>query len=270
MQMLNRHPLLHVINETHWIPKLYELFGPGRSTVAEMLAIVDMTHHVNGRPTTPLSQAQRDALLALPGEVTIREFADALAATVASVAGKSIWADKTPDYGSHMAMIQGIWPGCRFIHLIRDGAHVAQSMSTHPGYRLLAARNELWWTSIAHGMADHWRNTPPFDADVFLRFWRLRIERARSEAERLAEGTYVEVRYEGLIAEPEAQLRRTLSFTGLTDPDEDWIASAAALIERGRGAGRGVHVVTPRTDGRAVALMEALGYQASLGRGGPP
>jgi len=270
MKMLNQHPLLHVINETHWIPKLYEFFGPGRSTAAEMLAIVDMTHHVNGRPTTPLSQTQRDALLAMPGQVTIREFADALAASVAGVFGKSIWADKTPDYGMHMAMIQSLWPECRFIHLIRDGAHVAQSMSTHPGYRLLTARDELSWTSIAHGMADMWTSTPPSDIDSFLRLWRFRVERARSEAKSLAEGTYVEVRYESLTAEPKPALRRIAAFTGLVRRDESWLAAAAALIEPGRGAGRGVHVVTSRTDRRAVALMESLGYQASMSRGGRP
>lgn len=268
MRMLNRHRSLHVINETHWIPKLHEFFGVGRATAADMLAIVDLTHHVDGRPTTPLSPAQRDALLALPGDVTIREFVDALAVGVAQARGKTTWADKTPDYGAHMALIQTLWPECRFVHVIRNGADVARSMSAHPGYRLLAARDEMSWTSIAYGMSDMWTSTPSSDIDAFLRLWRLRVDRARTEATRLAPNTYVEARYETLVAEPETELQRIARFIGLGD-DDGWLADAAGLVEPRDGAGH-EHRVRAGTDERAIALMESLGYPAGTRRGHRP
>lgn len=61
----------------------------------------------------------------------------------AADAGKKYWADKTPDYGPHLEMLQGLWPECRFVHLIRNGAEVVRSMASHPGYRWLAARRML-------------------------------------------------------------------------------------------------------------------------------
>jgi hypothetical protein len=263
-RMLNEHPRLHVINETHWIPKLFEFFGLGRATSAEMLAIVEMTNHVNGRPTTPLSPAQRDAVLAMSGEVTVREFVDSLAMSLAEALGKSMWADKTPDYATHMAVIQRIWPRCKFVHMIRNGAHVAQSMANHPGYRLLAARGEISWPALACRMSDMWNSTPPSDIDTFLRIWRLRVDRARTEAQSMAQDTYMEIRYEMIVTEPQAELKRIMSFIDLGGGDDRWLAAAASLIEPERTLARGAHAVTPRTDRRAIALMEELGYRSSL------
>jgi hypothetical protein len=267
MRMLNEHPQLHVINETHWIPKLYELYGLGHARVAAMLAVVDATHHVDGRPTTPLSPAQRNALLAIPGDVTIREFADALATGIARASGKAVWADKTPDYVTHMALIQSVWPECKFIHMIRNGAHVAQSMANHAGYRALVATGETSWPAISYRAPDmrHIKSTGSLDA--FLRLWRLRVEGGQAAAQDLSQHAYLEVRYEALLAEPRSELERITSFAGLSGPDESWITVAASQVEAKHAPSRSPHMVTQQTDRQAVALMESLGYRTSLAWG---
>jgi hypothetical protein len=103
--------------------------------------------------------------------------------------GKPRWGDKSPPYTWKARRIQRALPEAHFIHLIRDGRDVAVSLS------------EVSWG--------------PGDVEAAATKWVEELGRARQRAQRLRPGTYVEVRYEDLVADPEPVLRRIADFVGL-------------------------------------------------------
>lgn len=114
--------------------------------------------------------------------------------------------DKHPGYAFHTATIRAFFPTARFLHVIRDGRDVVASM--------LAARRDMGFGGeTAAACAIEWRDSI------------LAARRAAAE-----EKSYLEVRYEQLLADPVGSLRTVLEFCGLRcDPD-----LAARIVEDNR------------------------------------
>jgi sulfotransferase family protein len=102
--------------------------------------------------------------------------------------GKPRWGDKTPNNIERMAPISLIIPEARFVHIIRDGRDVALSL-----------RDKIF--------------SPGRDMSTLARFWMERITNARRDAEQ--DVPYLEIRFEELVLEPEACLRRICDFIDL-------------------------------------------------------
>jgi hypothetical protein len=108
-------------------------------------------------------------------------------------AGKPRFADKTPRNVLHVDLLGGAFPGARFVHLVRDGRDVVPSLV---------------------GL-DYF---PDRFAEAVL-YWQDRVRHGRRAGRRLGAGRYLEVRYEALVAEPEATLRTLCDFLDLAyDP----------------------------------------------------
>jgi hypothetical protein len=176
--MLDAHPQLAIPPETHFVPALIERAraGAGAAELAgEMIAA----------RTWPDFQLDREELLT---RVEALERPDAAAVLrafyelYAERQRKRRWGDKTPIYVRRMREIGGVLGEARFVHLIRDGRDVALSRRR----RGMGAEKPI--------------------ADVAER-WRSRIELARKQSRRLR-GRYLELRYEDLVADPEAALGR--------------------------------------------------------------
>jgi len=176
--MLDAHPRLAIPAETHFVPELIareQAGGHAQELVAEIVG--SRTWGDFGIDPERLS-------------ARVHELADGAVAGVlrafyelcAEQRDKPRWGDKTPVYVAHMRTIAAVLPEARFVHLIRDGRDVALS------------RRE-------RGMG---AGKPIGDA---ARLWRRRVESARKQARRLR-GRYLELRYEDLVASPEAELRR--------------------------------------------------------------
>jgi hypothetical protein len=110
--------------------------------------------------------------------------------------GKQWWADKTPPNIDHVELLAEDFPGAKFVELVRDGRDVALSMITMPW-----GDNNAWTTGLrwAHCIREGERQRD-----------------ARPDAMLL-------VRYEDLVTEPQAQLRRVSEFLGI-DYDDDMLA----------------------------------------------
>jgi protein-tyrosine sulfotransferase len=132
-------------------------------------------------------------------------FIDAFAARVRADAGKSRWAEKTPQNIRNLDWIMARFPEASIVHIIRDGRDVVCSMRHHPDWRWLdggwqkvlvprsvASYARRWLADTAAGMA--WREDP----------------------------RYVEVRYEDLVSDPAAVLRSLCLATGAA-LDRDWL-----------------------------------------------
>ncbi|MBU1231082.1 MAG: sulfotransferase [Proteobacteria bacterium] len=102
--------------------------------------------------------------------------------------GKERWGDKTPLYGRHLRRIQALFPEARFLHVIRDGRDASLSL------------RQCWFS-------------PGDDMRVLAQFWRKNILETREEAKGV--GHYLEVRFEELLLDTEAVVRRVCLFLDL-------------------------------------------------------
>src|SRR5262249_13057817 len=145
--------------ESHWIPLQHQLCGTRRHPLAAYTAAVERIFYVTGELTVDVmaagvgtSRSELFAALAasLGGAAPHRaEFHDALCGALAAAAERPLMGDKTPCYGLHMPLLQGLWPDAKFIHIIRDGRDVALSMSKHPGFRLMVELRSPSWPPLA-------------------------------------------------------------------------------------------------------------------------
>lgn len=103
--------------------------------------------------------------------------------------GKRRWGDKTPNYGLHLQEIAECLPEARFLHLIRDGRDVAVSI------------RGLWFAPS--------RDWGELGAD-----WSWRVGAFRSQGQHCP--FYMEIRYEELVKDTEAVLRKICSFLDIS------------------------------------------------------
>jgi sulfotransferase family protein len=196
--MLDAHPQLTIPPETHFVPKLIshcERWMEEGATTGERRerAFELITTHPRWGDFGLDADALRRHLEAhdrlSPGDAA-RSFYEAYAERE----GKPRWGDKSPPYTWKAPRIQRGLGEARFIHLIRDGRDVALSLS------------EVSWG--------------PGEVEVAARKWVDELSRAQRRARRLAPGTYMEVRYEDLVADSEPILRRVADFVDLPWDDE--------------------------------------------------
>ena len=114
-------------------------------------------------------------------------------AAYAARRGKSRTGDKTPSYVMHLDLLGGLFPEARFVHVIRDGRDSTLSY-------LDASFGP---TTVAEGAL----------------YWRRFVARGRQTGRALGPARYLEIRYERLVAEPEAELRAVCSFLDLPFDD---------------------------------------------------
>lgn len=191
--MLNRHPDVSVPFESGFIPVFYR----------KLAQYGDLARPENARrllddiAAFPLQRDRgklikdRDAVLAHP-IASYGDLVHAIFSVDAHARHKTFWGDKTPGYVTDLDVLWSIFPGCRIVHLVRDGRDVVLSnQSVDWGIRNLprAAADWRWKTILGHKvggvLGDH----------------------------------YLELRYEDLVRESEAVLRRVCRFLELTfDP----------------------------------------------------
>ncbi|MEX2459122.1 MAG: sulfotransferase [Actinomycetota bacterium] len=184
--MLSAHPRLIVAPETHWIVRLadrHRASGPPWTGLVR-----DLSAEPSYRDLWRLEPRQTLRRLAERRPGTVAGAIDEVFRQYADLAGKPRWGDKSPSYAQHVARLAELWPDAGFVHLVRDGRDVASSLLRVP-----------WGPTTIPGGALHWRRS---------------VERAREAGERLGPGRFIEVRYERLVAEPEAELRSVCSFLG--------------------------------------------------------
>jgi hypothetical protein len=118
--------------------------------------------------------------------------------------GKSRWGDKTPGYIELVPQLAHLFPGAKFIHLIRDGRDVAKSFQVRRwSGRWLHQNTTEWLAAMRYGQ--RWRDS----------------EYARQ---------FLEVRYEDLVRSQEREVRRICEF--LCEEFEPQMLSWQHSVER--------------------------------------
>lgn len=190
--MLNRHPHVVIVPESHFIPHLWQRrrrYGPGGRVERTELFLRDLISNPRFR------------LWGLPGELLREEmgrlgsapsFAEAVTAPFRAYArwsNKPRWGDKTPVYVEHIPLLASLFPEARFVHVLRDGRDVALSMMDLGRLHRGGASPALVWAR--------------------------RVRRGRAAGRALGRERYAELRYEQLVEDPERALRPLCRFLEL-------------------------------------------------------
>ena len=189
--MLDRNAELAIPDESYFVPQL----ARRHRGIVQVETFVDDLRRL---PTLVEWKLAPDAVaLRLRPQMTTGDAIAAVFEAYAAERGKSRWGDKTPLYMQHLPLLERLFPMARYVHLIRDGRDAALSFLSVP----------------AGIMTEGWGH--PRDAAGFACQWATEVRDARALGERVGAGRYLEVRYEALVADPEAELRRICSFAAL-------------------------------------------------------
>lgn len=199
-RMLDNHPLLAVVNDSHFIPKAPDLSaGHDPPLTPELVEWVlgYKRFHRFGLPE-PLARAAAGA--AAERASTYGGFVSALYTELGRSRGKPLAGEKTPDYVRSLPLLHALFPWAKTIHIIRDGRDVALSA--------------LQWARRDKGPGRYrlWREEP---VAVCALWWRFQVNAGRRDGPHLSAGHYQEVRYEDLLASPEERLRELAAFLEL-------------------------------------------------------
>ncbi|MGH9161346.1 MAG: sulfotransferase family protein, partial [Vicinamibacteraceae bacterium] len=187
--MLDAHSRIAIPNESHFFLRYYKR----RAELADLrephrrVALVEqiLREPYVQRWDRKLAPSDIDLGQCTSLEETIRQ----IYLAYARLFGKDLWGDKTPEYSTEAHVLNRMFPDARFIHLIRDGRDVALSIIQ--------------------------RKWGPDDFVTAMRAWAQDVTWTRKMLGMLPEDRYVELRFEDLIARPEAELRRVTEFLGV-------------------------------------------------------
>lgn len=134
--------------------------------------------------------------------------------------------DKTPEHAVGIPTLNGLYPGARFVHIIRDGRDSCVSGWAHLGREGGQGKFKAFADYAEYFASRHW---VPY------------IRSARAAAAQMP-GRFLELRYEALITDPVAEATRLFGFLGV-DTSERVVADAVERssfksITKGRDAGQ--------------------------------
>jgi Sulfotransferase family len=202
-RVVDAHPELAIIDETLWILRLYRR---SEGVTADGL--------VTARVIDDLLADRRFARLDLPiadveglldgGRTSYTSFVSGIFDLYGRARGKRLVGDKSPGYVRKIPRLHQLWPAAKFVHLIRDGRDVALSA--------------LGWKT-GDRIFSEFRGWPDDPWTTAALWWERSVRLGREAAGDLPPGRYHEVRYEALVADPEAESRTLCAFLDLPYDD---------------------------------------------------
>ncbi len=189
-EMLDSHSELAIPTESYFIPQLWNRHSR-RFFVDAFLDDLTRLARVREWGVTPEDVRRR-----LPPAPTLAEAIQAIYRSYADSQGKSRFGDKTPSYMQSLPLLDRVFPGAQYIHLVRDGRDASLSfmeMRRRPSFNPARPR----------GIA------------AFASQWRLEVEGAAEFGRRVGSSRNIELRYEDLALEPELELLRVCDFLQL-------------------------------------------------------
>lgn len=184
--MLNSHPKFAVLFESDFLSVYNSLLDDG-----DLGDQRNVERALDALAEEPLTK--RGGIIEYPQAIlahSVNGFSalvNAVFSEYARTRGKLRWGVKTPHYVVELNRLWHLFPGCRFVHLVRDGRDVALSL-----------RQVSWGSKHIPRVAEDWR-------------WKVTLGRKMGG---MIPGHYLEVRYEDLVRDPEYALRGICEFLG--------------------------------------------------------
>ncbi len=185
--ILNRHPDLAIPSESHFLIPLVETYSA--QSVLTPVQVEAVCQSSVGHSRFAAWQTSPEELATALGSIhepTLAALIDATFRLEIAATGKSRWGDKTPEYCSHLGRLHEFFPEASFIHIVRDGRDVSNSL-----------RDRTWygWTELQR--ARHWNRT---------------VGEAESAGRRIGSAQYLRVSYEDLVLSPESTVKSVCDF----------------------------------------------------------
>ncbi|HET6161440.1 MAG TPA: sulfotransferase [Dongiaceae bacterium] len=187
--MLSSSSLLAIPPETGFVAHLATHPNLEDLRADELLHLI--THFPPAAPTWPdfgLDEATLGAALAELQPFSVADGIRCFYRLYAQRHGKRRVGDKTPLYGQAMDAIERLLPEAAFVHIIRDGRDCSLSL------------RELWFA-------------PGRNIDALATYWRDNVATCRGLGRSVRH--YIEVRFENLVVNTEAELSRICDFLDL-------------------------------------------------------
>ena len=154
--------------------------------------------------------------------------------------GLTRWGDKTPEYSKHLPVLRELFPTAQYVHVVRDGRDVALSafktgFGPKNAYEAAVAWSQCVQTITAFGAA-------------------------------LPAEHFVTVRYEDLLRDPVAELRRLGIFLGIANHDAllETITATLRTQVRSDNAGKSSRLLSAREtecfEACASDVLDRYGY----------
>ncbi len=213
VKLLNGHPQVVADGEGRFAWRLFSLLEQAANQFNQDQQIVT---------GSPLGMITGDDFAMM-----MRSASDNVLHRYLTASGKSphrvqVIADKTPQHVFNTPILNAMYPGCRFINIVRDPRDVATSALFHLGKDTKQSKEEY--------------------VDAFInRSWRGSVEAALEAEKTLGSETFLNVRYEDLHADPEQTIRRCLTHLEVDASEETIVACREAgsfeLLSGGRRRG---------------------------------
>ncbi len=200
-RIVNAHPRLAVLHETHWIPKFYKR---GTGLTPEGWVTPELVERIVGHRTFAklgVGREELHGLLRAKEPLSYAAFVRGLFDLYGRAQGKPLVGDKTPEYGRKLHILYGLFPEARFVHLIRDGRDVGLS---HLHWKIKA--DKLNWRLAT------WGQDPVTTAALW---WKWNVRLTQEAGQPLGPGQYYELHYEALVSRPEEECARLCTFLGI-------------------------------------------------------
>lgn len=250
LDCLGRHPALYAFpEETRLIPYLMarEASYGNLSVDANFERLwndvrsLPVFREENGNEPVPLPADWRDRARSLASIL------DAVFLHFAAAAGKRRWAEKTPQHVQHIKPLAAMFPGARFLHVIRDGRDCAVSFHRR------------------------WYRQP----ELTIYRWKKVVAMGGEQGREIGPSRYMEVRYEDLTERPEPAFRAVCRFLDLPfDPavlesSQPWLVADRSADVTGLrpNSGKWEHYFSARTrarlEGISGSMLARCGYPTS-------
>lgn len=155
---------------------------------------------------------------------------------------------KCPRLGLRMGWLNEIFPGARFLHLVRDGRAVCRSLLER--HRVDGAPDG-WWDAKPESWR-RWAALPPLEAVAHQ--WDEVVRAVCATGATLPPEQYREVRYEDFTAQPESFVRGLQDFFEVDWPEADLHRAARDIRSRND---KWAKVFSPEEVGTLMGIMGA-------------
>jgi Sulfotransferase family len=193
-RLADAHPELAVMHGTRWIARWHE---KRIGVTADGDVTAELVERLPRHERFKALEIQPEELTRVYREnqgVSYAAFVSALFDRFGKRRGKQLVGDKTPEYVKSIRTLHMLWPGAKFVHIIRDGRDVCLSVAE---WRKGATRFPTW------------HDDPVATTAVW---WDLNVRLAREAGRQLGPDLYYELRYEALVADAAGECARMCAF----------------------------------------------------------
>lgn len=247
-QLLNRHSMLAVANDSHFIPAVLVETGH-RGDVSINDDLIERVRSFQNFDRLGLSDVE--VYRAGGTARTFSGFVTNIYNRYAEKSGKELVGVKAPSYCRNIRLLHELFPWARYVHVVRDGRDVAMSVleraTTMEGITMEVAARE----SVPVGTSALW--------------WQSMVSAARRDGVKLGGRFYTELRFEDLVEDPESVMRGLMGFLDLGF-EADLLTDESSFMQLDVGA-NGFQDWRSQMSRSDVALFEALAGEALIDLG---